>query len=123
MATSDNVVRAGLTPKLRDSPTLIAMLTYAVREPKPLQGERVAPGVVSYVPPVPDFQMEVCLAKGELAVPAHDSACVGIVTDGSGTVNGVAVGPGSSIFVPCKTALAMHGNLTLFLASANSRNL
>ena len=28
MATSDNVVRAGLTPKLRDVPTLIEMLTY-----------------------------------------------------------------------------------------------
>ncbi|KAF5193483.1 Mannose-6-phosphate isomerase [Thalictrum thalictroides] len=28
MATSDNVVRAGLTPKLRDVPTLCSMLTY-----------------------------------------------------------------------------------------------
>ena len=28
MACSDNVVRAGLTPKLRDVPTLCAMLTY-----------------------------------------------------------------------------------------------
>lgn len=28
MATSDNVVRAGLTPKLRDVPTLVSMLTY-----------------------------------------------------------------------------------------------
>jgi len=28
MATSDNVVRAGLTPKLKDSDTLIKMLTY-----------------------------------------------------------------------------------------------
>ena len=28
MATSDNVVRAGLTPKLRDVDTLISMLTY-----------------------------------------------------------------------------------------------
>ncbi len=122
MATSDNVVRAGLTPKLRDSQTLIEMLTYAVREPKPLQGERVADGVIAYVPPVPDFQMEVCIAKGELAVSSHGAACVGIVTDGSGTVNGVAVGPGSSIFVPCGIALAVHGNLTLFLASV-SRNL
>lgn len=28
MATSDNVVRAGLTPKLKDVPTLVSMLTY-----------------------------------------------------------------------------------------------
>jgi mannose-6-phosphate isomerase len=61
MATSDNVVRAGLTPKLRDCPTLLSMLTYAVREPQALVGESVVPGVVGYYPPVPDFQVEVSL--------------------------------------------------------------
>ena len=30
MATSDNVVRAGLTPKLKDIDTLLSMLTYIV---------------------------------------------------------------------------------------------
>ncbi len=59
MATSDNVVRAGLTPKLRDCGTLLSMLTYAVREPQALIGESVVPGVVGYYPPVPDFQVEV----------------------------------------------------------------
>jgi mannose-6-phosphate isomerase len=119
MANSDNVVRAGLTPKLRDSHTLIEMLTYAVRDPAALKGENVAPGVTLYVPPVPDFQLQVCVAKGELAVPKHASASVGIVTEGSGVINGVAAGPGSSIFVPCGVPLAVHGNLTLFLASAS----
>jgi mannose-6-phosphate isomerase len=33
MATSDNVVRAGLTPKLRDVSTLISMLTYNASPP------------------------------------------------------------------------------------------
>jgi len=59
MATSDNVVRAGLTPKLRDTPTLLAMLSYAVREPQALVGEERVPGVVGYYPPVQDFQVEV----------------------------------------------------------------
>ncbi|KAJ3547092.1 hypothetical protein NM688_g5439 [Phlebia brevispora] len=34
MATSDNVIRAGLTPKLRDVPNLVAGLTYTAAEPK-----------------------------------------------------------------------------------------
>jgi len=34
MATSDNVVRAGLTPKLKDSKTLIEMLTYWMEDCK-----------------------------------------------------------------------------------------
>ena len=33
MATSDNVVRAGLTPKWRDNETLTAMLTYKDEPP------------------------------------------------------------------------------------------
>ena len=41
MATSDNVVRAGLTPKLRDVPTLTAMLTYAQGAPAVMRGEAV----------------------------------------------------------------------------------
>ena len=53
MACSDNVVRAGLTPKLRDTDVLISMLTYAehtatsaVMTPK-----QVAAGVTEFAPP------------------------------------------------------------------------
>ena len=37
MATSDNVVRAGLTPKLRDTAILCEMLTYQLVRPYPLR--------------------------------------------------------------------------------------
>jgi mannose-6-phosphate isomerase len=119
MATSDNVVRAGLTPKFRDCATLLSMLTYAVREPQALKGESVVPGVVGYYPPVPDFQVEVCKAHGELVVPPHNGACVGIVTSGNGTIAGVQVASGASIFVPCGQELHISGSITLFLASVN----
>ena len=39
MATSDNVVRGGLTPKLKDAKVLVDMLTYGTGEIKPLSGE------------------------------------------------------------------------------------
>lgn len=38
MATSDNVVRGGLTPKLKDANVLVEMLTYGTEEVIPMRG-------------------------------------------------------------------------------------
>lgn len=56
MATSDNVVRAGLTPKHRDVPTLLKMLTYAMAPANVLQGENPhsQKGIRLYEPYPPD---------------------------------------------------------------------
>jgi len=59
MACSDNVVRAGLTPKLKDVETLVKMLTYKTTIPEITRGRRVDPCKVLYVPPVKDFAIEV----------------------------------------------------------------
>ncbi|GAA6040501.1 hypothetical protein JCM8097_005436 [Rhodosporidiobolus ruineniae] len=61
MATSDNVVRAGLTPKLRDVPTLTTMLTYTSSPP----AEQILPPVsfrstkhtTLYDPPIDEFSV------------------------------------------------------------------
>lgn len=57
MALSDNVVRAGLTPKFKDIETLLGMLTYRddILGELVNEGKRVAPGVVKFAPPVDDF--------------------------------------------------------------------
>ncbi|CAK0798120.1 unnamed protein product [Prorocentrum cordatum] len=59
MAISDNVVRAGLTPKFKDVDTLLGMMTYRddLLDVLVGQGDRVSPGVVKYDPPVPDFMV------------------------------------------------------------------
>ncbi len=65
MACSDNVVRAGLTPKLKDVDTLCAMLTYRAGAPEVLRGERLDAHDsvrVVYAPPIKDF----CLEKFDL---------------------------------------------------------
>jgi len=59
MACSDNVVRAGLTPKLKDVKTLVNMLTYKTTIPEITRGRRVDPCKVLFVPPVNDFAIEV----------------------------------------------------------------
>ena len=65
MATSDNVVRAGLTPKLRDVETLVSMLTYEAGPgskqllvPQPFSSTS-ATGVVEdlYDPPIAEFSV------------------------------------------------------------------
>lgn len=57
MACSDNVVRAGLTPKLKDVPTLCNMLTY-ICEPGELKlftGKQEDGNTIIFRPPVQDF--------------------------------------------------------------------
>lgn len=56
MACSDNVVRAGLTPKFKDVETLCAMLDYEPHTALETLHKPVKKGIVfEYAPPIPDF--------------------------------------------------------------------
>lgn len=59
MACSDNVVRAGLTPKLKDVDTLCEMLDYRCRTKEEMIFSYTQspnnPFVTIYDPPIPDF--------------------------------------------------------------------
>ncbi len=59
MACSDNVVRAGLTPKMKDVDTLVKMLTYKSTMPDVTTGQKIDANCTLYVPPVDDFAIEV----------------------------------------------------------------
>lgn len=58
MACSDNTIRAGLTPKFKDVPTLVSTLTYNTAGPTYLCPVEVAPGIFEYKPPVPEFTVQ-----------------------------------------------------------------
>lgn len=71
MACSDNVVRAGLTPKFKDVDTLLRLVSYRCApgesmlfQPKHLQ-EREQPYTRTFVPPVEDF------AVSEIKLPEN----------------------------------------------------
>lgn len=127
MATSDNVVRAGLTPKLRDTDVLCGMLTYKAGMPEVLDGERVADKVRAYVPPFDEFQISaVDLGEGEKAsVPHLDGPLLVLVYGGKGEVNGSEVGKGEVFFVPdgCDLEVSAGEGMgcSLYIASANKR--
>ncbi|KAL7420947.1 Mannose-6-phosphate isomerase [Cryptotrichosporon argae] len=108
MATSDNVVRAGLTPKLRDVDTLVSMLTYAAG---PASAQLLRPAyfdktesTLLYDPPIDEFSvLGTQLARG--SVTTHrpiDGPSIAVVTGGEAVVEwdgGELAGGGELIVV------------------------
>ncbi|XP_066200467.1 mannose-6-phosphate isomerase isoform X1 [Saccopteryx leptura] len=94
MASSDNTVRAGLTLKFIDVPTLCEMLNYT---PSPSKDRLFAPTrsqedpyLSLYNPPVPDFtvmKMEVPGSVTEYKILALDSASILLMVQGTATAS------------------------------------
>jgi mannose-6-phosphate isomerase len=59
MAASDNVLRGGLTPKHIDVAELLAVLDFSVLPAPLLEPASSAPGVTTFAPDVPDFELSV----------------------------------------------------------------
>ena len=117
MACSDNVVRAGLTPKYKDVENLVNMLTYSMGGPSIDAGAplRDDPRVLRYTPPVPEFEvlMLTCDPGEQLTMPALDVPGIFIVLEGTGQTtdlqsddssdedeHAIILRPGRSYFVP-----------------------
>ncbi|KAF4120068.1 mannose-6-phosphate isomerase [Geosmithia morbida] len=108
MAASDNVVRAGLTPKFKDTDTLVSMLTYNFA---PIEQQKMEPSEYPYAtlnraaysggssidlydPPIDEFSVVRSVIRGDAGAKATFEPLAGpsiiICTQGSGTIS---VGP------------------------------
>lgn len=94
MGPSDNVVRAGLTPKLRDTPVLCSMLTYECGLPTILHGEKVDEMTRLYQPPVPfnelnTFRLLITRIPADSSTKMQGLSTHGmlLVLEGSGTMS------------------------------------
>ncbi|CAI7795822.1 unnamed protein product [Closterium sp. NIES-54] len=107
MAASDNVVRAGLTPKYRDTDTLTSMLTYNQGRPQLLNGDRVTPHVTLYTPPFEEFEVEkITVPLGQTAaLPEISGPSILLVFRGSGAIS-VAPANGLTKVHGCAAAVA-----------------
>lgn len=93
MATSDNVVRAGLTPKLRDVDTLVSMLTYEAAPGdkqllRPTQFQKGDDTTKLYDPPIAEFSV-LRTELSERAKTSHrpvEGPSVCVITEGVGVV-------------------------------------
>lgn len=115
MACSDNVVRAGLTPKLIDIPTLCEMLNYtpATAESKKFSAvqDKKDSYLTTYNPPVDDFAVErVCVPKNisTYSFVAKQSASILLFIEGRGSsINpgGFEIKPGMVLFLSANSSL------------------
>ncbi|KAG2150415.1 mannose-6-phosphate isomerase [Suillus clintonianus] len=127
MANSDNVIRAGLTPKAKDIPNLVSVLTYTASD---WQKHMVNPIDITlrtrkYDPPIPDFTvLQVNTQKGETEThEAISGPSIAIATEGFGQVSWsggkLDLQAGSVIFVGADTKIditAGNSNLVVFRA-------
>ncbi|VFR00918.1 unnamed protein product [Cuscuta campestris] len=129
MATSDNVVRAGLTPKNRDVKTLCSMLTYNQVFPEILKGDALGPYTKRYSPPFDEFEVDHC-ALPRLATtvfPAAPGPSIFVIMTGDGTMStrssNEAVSEGHVLFAPVNTSVTVSTTatgLSLFRAGVRS---
>lgn len=110
MACSDNVIRAGLTPKFKDVDTLLEMLVFkgTLAEEKLFLPVQIAPYAQLFKPPVDDFavvQVSVPEKVEQYAIENRKYGSIIIVLKGeaSATGNGqplAVLKEGTVIFVP-----------------------
>lgn len=97
MANSDNVVRAGLTPKYKDIETLLTILDYSsyTNQQVKIKSRAISPYTTHYHPPIPDFGVShVIIPKGISWIsPAHDSCQIFFVLKGEGVCVGEKLRP------------------------------
>lgn len=127
MACSDNVVRAGLTPKFKDIETLIEMLDYQplTIEQTKFAGKKLSENVVQFDPkpvsPIDDFIVqEIRGQQGTIA--ALDRASVMIVISGQGTMKPgkVPFEPATVFLVDKETTIDFHADRELLAYRAYS---
>jgi mannose-6-phosphate isomerase len=137
MATSDNVIRAGLTPKLRDTAVLCSSLTYNQGLPEITAGQGDSRHMtVLYRPPFDEFEVwKLSSPAGtQMHLPMMRGPIMMLVQQGTGTVRTgsdaaedrtMEIHRGHVMFVPAHVGLfiASVENLTLWIAAPNGMGL
>nr|XP_043605980.1 mannose-6-phosphate isomerase 1-like [Erigeron canadensis] len=128
MAASDNVVRAGLTPKYMDVKILCSMLTYKQGLPEILKGVPMNPYVRRYTPPFEEFEVDRCMLDqgGLVVLPALPGPSVFVVISGEGSMHTELsedrVSEGDALFAPAGTEIRVSTNTELHLYRAGVNN-
>jgi len=120
MANSDNVLRAGLTPKHIDVPELMKHTIFESIVPNVMKGSPLLTGEKSYNCPVDDFGITKIELTSSISYTATASSLeILIVTEGGAVVNNVlALKKGEAIAVLPGESYQIHasGNCVLFRA-------
>lgn len=127
MATSDNVVRAGLTPKHRDVKTLCEMLTYRTfsgSQELLTKPEAIAPAFTLYSSPVPEFSVLKVASEqaGTFQLPLDVGHSILLCLQGTAelqiSLQKFALKAGSILYLPpnCKYSLKIDESFVAYQA-------
>jgi mannose-6-phosphate isomerase len=113
MAASDNVIRSGLTPKLKDIPTLTEMLTYDSKSAvdqllKPLNHGNHS---LLFDPPIEEFSViQTVLKMDETETLQLPGPSIVIFIQGRGMLNEASIEQGQVYFVYANTSFELKNN-------------
>lgn len=120
MANSDNVLRAGLTPKHIDVPELMKHTIFESIVPNIMKGNTVLPGEKIYPCPVSDFGIaKIDLSESVAYANQASSLEILIVIEGGALVNNTIVlkrGEALAVLAGESYTIESSGNCTLFKA-------
>ncbi|KAB8313565.1 mannose-6-phosphate isomerase [Erwinia endophytica] len=115
MANSDNVLRAGLTPKYIDIPELMANLKFEAKPCASLLTQPVRQGeTLSFPVPVKDFAFSLHPLSATPQTVSQQSAAILFCVEGQAEVsqrdNHLVLKPGESCFIPaCQSPITLAG--------------
>ena len=130
MAASDNVLRGGLTPKRVDVGELLKVLRFEVLDDPLLPATEIAPGILTWRVPVPDFALfriavdgtrpptEVPAAGPRIIISMEGDLFVGAAVDGTP----VELTAGSAAYAPADAGrIKLAGDGVAFVAAVPSQ--
>ncbi len=124
MASSDNVLRGGLTAKHVDLAALIEVLDFSDGK-VPVLHPVLGPGGLRYPVPVEDFDLTRCQLDTQAGILTTSGPQVVLCTEGSAVLASadgeVTLDKGQSVFVPAGAPVSARGPAVLYRATTNLR--
>jgi mannose-6-phosphate isomerase len=115
MASSDNVLRGGLTPKHVDVPELIRVLDFVPRRPEVLTPTAIG-GERTYVTPASEFIFSSISVRGVWEPPSREGVEILLCTEGQMSAGGIVLSRGQTVLVPHGEAYTLLGRGHVFRA-------
>ncbi len=121
MANSDNVLRAGLTPKHIDPDELLKIVNLQPFMPDILSLELKANKLISYGAKVPDFHLRRLVLSGEYTLPRLPGARILLCLAGNAELSQehkISLSKGQSIILAdCEQGITFTGDADIIIAS------